>query len=431
MQPLTQGFAALSGPGLEGGGGPETAIAQPITGNRIALEFDNETARAWLVEAIERSAKTLHLQVYAANDDEVGGLVAASLAAAAARGVAVRVLVDSLHGLHGSFGTRNPLFDRLASYPGIEVRVSRPITELPSIKDLKQRDHRKIVIADGRLGLVGGRNLSHEYYVGFAQVPLTAESSWREVPWLDAGARIEGPAAAALEASFLEAWTDAGGARFEVVSPSPAGTSTARVLVHHGLRDARTLETYLELFGSAKSHLCIVNGFPLALELQHALVRALRRGVRVRTLIGHMTPTHGGEPFTGPWAAARMLATELVHSRMDPVIEAGGEVYVFARKDEPGWETGLGVVHPHVHAKALSADGLRCAVGSANLDITASYWESELMLVVEDAALARDFEAQIDRLLAGSSRVKRDDPNWQQAARRRGWMRHWPGVLSV
>jgi cardiolipin synthase A/B len=88
-------------------------------------------------------------------------------------------------------------------------------------------------------------------------------------------------------------------------------------------------------------------------------------------------------------------------------------------------------VEPHVHAKALSADGRACTVGSANLDVTASYWESEVVLVVEDSAEVGAFEAKIDALMAASARIDRDDPAWQRLARRRAWMRHWPGVLSI
>jgi phosphatidylserine/phosphatidylglycerophosphate/cardiolipin synthase-like enzyme len=84
-----------------------------------------------------------------------------------------------------------------------------------------------------------------------------------------------------------------------------------------------------------------------------------------------------------------------------------------------------------VHAKALSADGVACAIGSANLDITASYWESEVLLVVEDPPVARALEARVDQLIAASERVDRDDPEWQATALRRQWLRRWPGVLSV
>lgn len=150
----------------------------------------------------------------------------------------------------------------------------------------------------------------------------------------------------------------------------------------------------------------------------------------VRAITGHLTPTHDGTPFTGPWSLARNTATEFVHSRLDPIVEAGGEVYLLAKRDVPAWDPGVGVVHPHVHAKVMSADGLRCAVGSANFDVTSSYWESELMVLVEDAAVAGRLERRLDELILGSTRVDRDDPAWRQRARRRSWMRRWPGLLA-
>ena len=217
------------------------------------MELDNEKARGWLLSSIDASRHRVHLQVYMALDDDVGRPVEAALAAAGAHGVTVRVLVDSLHGLHGSLGAHNPILDRLSSRPGVELRVSKPITGPASLEDLKQRDHRKLVVVDGNVALLGGRNLSHEYYTGFGEVRLTPGTTWRVVPWLDAGARVEGPAVAVLERSFLQAWTDAGGTPFDIQDAAPAGATAARVVVHRGLRDANTLEAYLALIETARS----------------------------------------------------------------------------------------------------------------------------------------------------------------------------------
>lgn len=404
--------------------------APRIAGNRVELELDNETARRWLLQAIAGAGRTLHLQTYIATDDGLGRQVEAALRDAAARGVAVRVLADSLAGRHGSLGLRNPLLERLSAVPGVEVHVVRPVTGLPSVEDLKRRDHRKLVVADGRVALLGGRNLAHEYYRGFHEVRIDATTPWRVVPWLDAGARVEGPAVAALERSFLEAWSAAGGDAFGVPPPRAVGPTDVRVVVHLGLRDAATLEAYLAIIDHARSSVDVMAGFPLALELQHALLRALRRGVRVRALVGRVAPTHAGEPFEGEWAAARAAATSMVHSRIDALVAGGAEAYELEVRDVPGWAPDLGPVHPHVHAKAMSADGRVCAVGSANLDLTGCYWESELLLVVEDEPTARAFEARISALMARSVRVDRDDPAWQQLAGSRAWLRRWPGVLS-
>ena len=344
-QPSTTGFAAVRADEIAALAAPPrstltnpisvssrldmTTASETISGNRIEVELDNEKARGWLLSSIEGSRQRVHLQVYMALDDDVGRPVEAALAAAGARGVTVRVLVDSLHGLHGSLGAHNPILDRLSSRPGVELRVSKPITGPASLEDLKQRDHRKLVVVDGYVALLGGRNLSHEYYTGFGEVHLTPGATWRSVPWLDAGARVEGPAVAVMERAFLQAWTDAGGAPFDIPDAAHVGATAARVVLHRGLRDAYTIEAYLALIETAQSHVYAVNGFPLLLEIQHALLRALRRGVRVRTLFGNLTPKHGDTPFEGPWAAARTAATSLVHSRMDPIVAAGGECYEF------------------------------------------------------------------------------------------------------
>jgi cardiolipin synthase len=402
-----------------------------IPGNRVEIELDNPTARGWLLDALARAERRIHFQVYMAMDDDVGAPVEAALAAAAARGVTVRVVVDSLHGLHGSFGLTNPLLARLGTRPNVELRLTRPVGGAPSIEDLKQRDHRKVVVVDGRLALVGGRNLSHEYYAGFDEVGLSPTSLWREVPWLDAGARVEGPAVEALERSFLDAWTAAGGSLFDVAPQEPAGGVAARVVVHHGLRDAATLETYRALIDAARTHVWVVNGFPLLLEIQHTLLRAIARGVTVRAIVGHTTPTHGETPFHGPWSTARQAASELVDSRLDALVAAGAEVVRIAVRERPGWAAGLGTVHPHVHAKVVSVDGRVCSVGSANLDVTAAYWEDELLLVVEDETVAGSLEARLEEIAGSSERIESDDPKWRETARRRTWMVRWPGLLSV
>lgn len=115
---------------------------------------------------------------------------------------------------------------------------------------------------------------------------------------------------------------------------------------------------------------------------------------------------------------------------MDDVVAAGGEAYQFAVPAMPSWDARVATVHPHVHAKVMSVDGRVCAVGSANLDVTAGYFENELTLVIDDEAITRGLEAHIEALCAGSRRVAAS-PAWERTAARRAWMRHWPGVLAL
>src|SRR5690606_36211791 len=126
---------------------------------------------------------------------------------------------------------------------------------------------------------------------------------------------------------FRDAWVEAGGSGFEVTECAATGDVTVRAVLHHGLRDAATLEAYLALIAAAKSHVVVVNGFPLVLEIQHALLRALQRGVHVRILSGNLTPRHGDRVLSGPWSSARTAATVFVHSRVDALVAAGAEGY--------------------------------------------------------------------------------------------------------
>jgi len=113
------------------------------------------------------------------------------------------------------------------------------------------------------------------------------------------------------------------------------------------------------------------------------------------------------------------------------LVAAGAEAYELVIPRQAAWADDVGDIHPHVHAKLASIDGQVCTVGSANLDVTAGYWESELMLIVEDPAITTALDARIETFMARSQRIDRDDLQWQETARKRQWMRHWPGVLSI
>ena len=187
----------------------ELTGAERIAGNRVAIELDNARARNRLVAWIDAAVRTIHVELYIIHDDPVAADIEAALARAARRGARVRLLVDSLYGRHGSFGGRNAMCDRLAAERGVEVRVYRPIDHVPSLEELKQRDHRKLVVIDGERGVVTGRNLAAAYYQGFAEVVVTADTPFGDIPWLDAGVELEGPAVARLEDAFCAAWARA------------------------------------------------------------------------------------------------------------------------------------------------------------------------------------------------------------------------------
>ena len=400
-------------------------------GHRVRVELDNAAARRDLLTLIDRAADRVHAQWYIVEDDDAAREVEAGLVRAGARGVAVRVLVDSLYSRHGSFGVENALLRRLGAAPGVELRTSRPIRRVPTLIDLKQRDHRKLVVVDGARSLVSGRNLGKQYYRGFAEARVHPGTRYADVPWLDASVALDGPAAATLDASFLQAWLAADGAGFPIVAPPPAGATAVRVVVHQGLADAYTLEAHLTLIEAAERRLLVVNSFPLQLEVQHALTRALARGVQLDVLVGRVRASFGaGVPFSGG-GSMRGLADTLVRARLATLIEAGADVRELALAPLPAWDAQLGHVHPHVHAKLLCVDGRHVALGSANLDVTAGYWESEALVLIDDVSLAAGVEAEVDALRLASPRIDPSDAKWREGAALRAWLgRVWPSVLA-
>lgn len=408
-----------------------TTASRVLPGHRVHVDLDNADARSRLLALIDGAVGRVHAQWYIVEDDEVSREIEAALVRAGARGVAVRVLVDSLYSLHGSFGAENSLLRRLAAAPGVELRASRPIQHVPSLADLKQRDHRKLLVADGTRGLVSGRNLGKEYYRAFAEARVTRRSIYSDVPWLDASVAIEGPAVTTLDASFLQAWRAAGGHDFPIEPSPPAGETGLRVVVHHGLADAYTLEAYLALIETAARRLLVVNSFPLQLEVQQALLRARARGVELSVLLGRARPSYGDDvPFAGrPSMVA--LADTLVRARLAALIEAGADVRELALAPLPGWEPELGLVRPHVHAKLVCADSRVLAIGSANLDVTAGYWESEALVILDDPAIATGVEAEIDALRLASPAIDPGDAKWREGAALRDWLgRVWPSVIG-
>lgn len=410
-------------------------------GNAISLDIDNRAAREALLAAIGGAQNQVHLESYIISDDPTSEAILNAVAGAAARGVRVRVLVDALHSFHEAFGLQNRLLERLSRVENTEVRSSQPVQGIPSITDLKQRNHRKSIIIDGKLAFVTGRNIGATYYTGFDEVVLTETSNHQEVPWVDVGTQMRGPIVAELQRSFLGDWLRAGGEAFRIDEIEATGEVPCRLVLHDGLEDSNTLEAFLDLIERAQDELVMVNSFPLVVEMQHALIRALQRGVRVKWLMGSTRPRWGDEKsFHGggwgkeqifPGTTIEVLADHLIRARAEPVIAAGGEVFEAAVKAQEGWAPALERVYPHVHAKLLVRDAEEVAIGSANIDATSSYWEAELMVVVHDAAFAGSVIQMFEDHRTSARRVDVSAGEWLSESSRRAWLsRNWPNLVG-
>lgn len=405
-------------------------------GNVCAVELDNRRGRQRLFAAIERARRTVHLQYYMVRDGVFGDQLAARLVGAARRGVVVRLLVDALYSVDGVAGATNALARGLMAEPGIHVVSAAPISSPEDLEPrvLKQRDHRKVVVVDGSVAFVGGRNACDEYYTGFDEVAITDWTPHGRIPWLDAHVEIRGPLVGTIERAFLSRWISAGGSPPAggvegVVDPPAAGPSRARLVLHEGVDDAAAMLAYEALIDGAEDHVWVVNDFPIVPSLQLALRRALGRGVRVRVLTGSAVPRRAdGSFFDGP--LHREAFEYMTKKTLEGLMRAGAEVWEYVAPPHPLIVCRGGAVRPYVHAKIVSVDGQAVSVGSANLDATASYWEREANVVVEDPQVTREVETQLARICDRSLRVDPRGEQWQ----REGLLRDlaaqlWPEAL--
>ena len=400
--------------------------AVPTRVDAAGLQLDNRLARTRLIELLDSATREIDLQVYIYEVDGVGAEVRDALVRAARRGVRVRVLVDALWSGHGTLSRQNPHLSAVESEAGAEVRTCRPLEQLTS---LKARNHRKLVVVDQQVLVLAGRNIGDHYYLSFSEVQLGPGSDQRAVPWFDLSVELRGPVVGQARDSFDREWAQAAGERVDN-APARVVKHNAWWVEHDALRDARGLDTLREVFQSAVHEVVLVNTFALAHELRHALLACLGRGVSVRIYTGHVRPRYfgGATPFQG--SPERDLATGVVHGRFDPLVAAGAQAWALGVR-ESGWDASLGLVLPHVHSKLVVVDRRLTVLGSHNLDIASCYWESELMLVLEDGATAGRLldwlQVQQDTAVAFHAEV----PAWRQSTRQPDWVsRNWPSLLT-
>jgi phosphatidylserine/phosphatidylglycerophosphate/cardiolipin synthase-like enzyme len=414
----------------------QTTRSRLVPGNSFHAELDNAQARRRLFDAIEAAAATVHLQFYMVEPGDFSERLVVALIRRARAGVKVRFMVDALYSDEEVLGRLNPLIQSLRAESGIEVLALSPIESHRhmDVTRLKRRDHRKLVVVDGRLAFVTGRNASDAYFFGFDEVPVHDNTRHERIPWLDAHVEVSGPLVRDVQESFLSTWHKHGGARVPVdagVLPELArcGDAAGRLVVHHGLDDTNGLAMYESLFDTARSHVYIVNDFPIVPALERAILRLLARGVRVEILTGNAAARRDDGSFF-PAPMHRTLFEYMVKAKLEPLLVAGAAVYEYVPPHSPTVVARGGRIRPYVHAKVVSVDGLATSIGSANLDATASFWESEANVVVEDAAFASGVEATLRKMIDNSFRLDPELDYWKRERTQRAVVGTlWPDTL--
>lgn len=335
----------------------EEAIAgSPLSiGNRVELLQDGPQTYQAMMAAIGAARDHINMETYILDDDEVGQRFAEALIARQRAGVQVNLIRDSV----GTLATPGAFFARL-SEAGVNVLEFNPVNPLSSGAgwQVNQRDHRKLLIVDGRIAFLGGINISSVYSGGsFSQHSKVRPGA---SPWRDTDLRLEGPVVAELQKLFIEAWANQQGpplaARHYFPPLQARGNELVRA-IGSSPEDPYSLiyVTLISALRSAQSEIWLANAYFVPdPQLLAALKEAVARGVDVRLLL----PSH-----TDSWLvfhAGRAYYTEL--------LKAGVKLY--QRRDAL------------LHVKTAVIDGVWSTVGSTNLDWRSFLHNHEVNAVV-------------------------------------------------
>jgi cardiolipin synthase len=340
------------------------AAADVSSGNRVTLLRDGPATFAAMLGLIEGAERAVNLEGYIFRDDEVGRQFATALEAAAARGVAVRLLVDWI----GRMGTPRSFFGRMRSN-GVDVRLFNP----PGFHrwlGLVPRDHRKLLVVDDRAGVTGGIGIGREWKTGVLKQ--------RRAPWRDTAVLIEGAAADDMIQAFDRMWRRAVGeerrgshrhlarqARSSYLDPSVHPPALVGIVEGEPgrFRISRALQIQAV---SAERSIWIASAYfmPSPSEVE-ALNGAARDGVDVRVLV----PSR----YDHPWIR---LATRQFYRRL---LRNGVRIWE--------WRGEM------MHAKTSVVDRRWTRIGSTDYNPLGLAINFELDAVIEDRVLGAQAEA--------------------------------------
>ena len=343
----------------------DTVSRWPRTvGNRVEMLLNGEQAYPAMLRAIEKASSSVFLTSYIFATDATGRRFIDALSRAARRGVDVRVIVDGV-GAFYSFPRAVPLLQKA----GVQAVSFLPPRLFPPTFHFNLRNHRKLLVADGRIGFVGGMNIRDLHLVESS--PPAARTS-------DIHFELAGPVVAQIQQAFLEDWGFCTRDRTPIPLPDlqAPGQAMCRTVTDGPNEDLDRLALILSgAVNSARSRVRIMTPYFLpSRELIGALQSAALRGVTVEVVL----PEKNNLPFVG-WATRNMLWE---------LLERGIRVYY-----QPP---------PFAHSKLFVIDDQYCVIGSANIDPRSLRLNFELAVEIYDRHFARLAASHIRRVIERS-----------------------------
>ena len=376
--------------------------------NSVTLLMSGQEKFDDMFEAIRQARSSVHLEYFNFRNDSIARLLFHLLGEKAKEGVEVRALFDGF----GNDSNNSPLRKRHLKAirdMGIQIHEFDPI-RFPWINHVWSRDHRKIVVIDGKIAYTGGMNVA-DYYIRGTKVV----GEWR-----DMHCRIEGEEVNTLQRIFMRIWEKvsgenlAGNPKYFRLSPSAAGyfthlkpdttatkgRQTVGIINREPRRSSHIIRKfYLDAINDAQDSIKLVNPYlTLSGKLKRALKNAAKRGVKVEVMVSAKSDIP--------------LTPDCGFYNVHQLMKHGVNVWIY----EPGFH----------HTKIITVDGKFCTVGSANLNARSLRFDYETNAVIADTCITRQLDNMFDHDKEKSFRLTPESWNrfrtrWQKTV---GWFAH-------
>jgi cardiolipin synthase len=344
-------------------------------GNQVRILRDGAETFPAMFAAIRQATRYLYLEYYIFEDVMCEGETLSDLLVRQSQaGVHVRVIYDGI----GSIGTDSGFFDKLRA-AGVRVAEFNPPNPWKRHFALNARDHRKLLVADGTVAILGGVNLSSTYQSApSAEAGKAAGLEKPQDVWHDTDIQITGPVVPELERLFREHWSEQEGVSLVADADpdppaQPPGDEVVRILGSSPVKlKRRYYVTAISAIRNAEDSIWITGAYFVPTHQEkEGLMAAAHRGVDVRLLL----PAHSD---SGPALAVQ-------HSHYEELLRAGVKIY----------ERDDGILH----SKTMVIDRVWSIVGSSNFDHRSVLFNDELDAVVlgkeTGERLADDFTADL------------------------------------
>ncbi len=337
------------------------SMALPFADNQIDIMTDGYAFFPELLKDMAQARHHIHIDMYIIEDDPLGRLIADALKAKAQQGVEVRVVYDDV----GCWNMSHTFVERMRE-SGVEMLPFLPVRFPSFTSKVNYRNHRKMIIIDGKVGYIGGMNIALRYVKGPSLTshpsPLTSKS------WRDTMLRLQGGAVYGLQRAFLIDWYFVDGTLitsrdYYPESPKNHDSGTAQIVTSSPTSDfPEIMQGFVRAISTARRYVYIETPYFLPNEpVLFALKTAAVGGVDVRVIC----PLHSDARFTD-WAS---------RSYLRELYEAGAKVYLY----QPGF----------LHSKLMIIDDSLSTCGSTNVDFRSfeNNFEANVFIYDEGTAL--------------------------------------------